>query len=210
MEKIVILGGGGHARVIADIIRKIGGFELIGYTDLHPKEDFVQTKYLGTDADLIKHFKNDETQLALGIGGVKPSLLRYELLETFIKMGYKFPPIVSPDAVYNSGFMPGEASVIFDGVVVNSGVKIGKAVIVNTNATIEHDCLLGNNVHIAPGATVCGEVNIGDNTTIGAGSIIIQNKNISSNVMIGAGSLVLHDIIEKGTYFGIPAKRAAR
>ena len=94
-----------------------------------------------------------------------------------------------------------------DGVIINSSSIIGDFSIINTKTSIDHDCKIGDYVHIAPGVTISGGVKIGNNTFIGAGATIIQYKKIGKNTIIGAGSVVVNDLIESGTYAGIPARK---
>jgi UDP-perosamine 4-acetyltransferase len=207
-EKIIVIGGGGHARVIITILKKLNEYDIIGYSDFSDNGTIEGINYIGSDEYVIENYADTDINLVMGLGTIKPDPSRLDLLTDFTKNGFKFPPIVSPGAMNNSSNSVGPGSVIFDGVVVNSGSTIGTAVILNTNSTIEHDCHIADNVHISPGATLSGNVTIGKNAMIGAGSTIIQGVSIGENILIGAGSLVLNDLYQAGTYFGIPAKKA--
>lgn len=207
MDRIVIIGGGGHAKVLISLLKKTA-FAIVGYSDKQNRGTILGIPYLGNDRilpDLIKEHKR--CQASIGVGKIDASVLRFDLQQKFAALGIEFPVIISPDAIVNEEVLLGEGTVVFDGVVVNSGSEIGRACILNTNSTVEHDCRLGDNVHIAPGATLSGGVTIGHNTMIGAGATVIQSVTICEGCLLGAGSTVVKNITTPGTYVGIPAQR---
>ena len=211
-DRIIIIGGGGHAKVIVSILKKLKErFEIVGYTDNEDRGSILGTTYLGSDDVLGPLCRQKKANNAvLGLGQVKEATTRQRIIAAVSGTGIQFPPIISPTAVINEDVLIGEGTVIMDGVVVNSGSRIGVFSILNTSASVDHDCAIGDYVHIAPGAVVCGGVTIGDFTTIGAGTSIIQYKSVSSHAVIGAGSVVLSDCPEPGTYAGRPARRISK
>ena len=208
-DRIIILGGGGHAKVIVSLLKKLGArFEIAGYTDKEDRGSILGTPYLGDDAIIESLYRQKEVRSAvLGVGQIKETAARQRIVSSLAGIGLQFPPIISPAAVINEDVLIGEGTVIMDGVVVNAGSRIGDFSILNTSASVDHDCAIGDYVHIAPGAVVCGGVTIGDFTTIGAGATIIQYKSVASHSLVGAGSVVLSDCQESGTYAGHPARR---
>src|SRR5271170_3135326 len=157
MEAIIVVGGGGHAKVVISILRKLKRHRILGYTDLNDHGTLVGVPYLGYDRELIALGAgpaNVNAVLALGQLGLGKS--RYELWTRLQSPALSFPLVVSPDATVNEEISGGEGAVVMDGAVVNSGASIGRGAIVNTNSTIEHDVVLADWVHVAPGATVCG------------------------------------------------------
>ena len=208
-EEIVLVGGGGHAKVIISIIKKMNDFRIIGYTDPDNRGHMLGAEYLGGD-DLLRQVTRDHPSAiaVIGIGMIKNSdaRKRKQLFDLAGSLGLKLSPIISPDAVINESVKIGDGTVVMDGVVVNSGSAIGSGVILNTNCSVDHDCKISSFVHIAPGATLSGGVTVGENALIGAGSTVIEYKSIADNVIIGAGSVVVEDIQEPGTYFGNPAR----
>ncbi len=207
MDKIIVIGGGGHAKVVISILRKLKRYEIIGYTDNENKNLILKVPYIGTDNVLLNYFKNHEVNNAvLGLGQLKSSELRKSISEKVISIGYDFPSIISPDAIINENVKIGSGTVIMDGVIINIGTRIEKFCIINTKVSIDHDCLIGNFTHIAPGVTLSGCVEIGDNVLIGTGVNVIQYKKIVDNSMIGAGATIIESIVRPGTYVGNPAK----
>ncbi len=207
-KSILIIGGGGHAKVLISVIRKLKIFRIVGYTDLIPRGEILGVKYLGDDSILKKVKQGDIANCAaLGIGKTEKQNCRKKILSNLKKLKFEIPPIISPDATVNEDVLIGNATVVFDGVVVNSGSQIGEAAILNTNSTVEHDCSIGNYSHIAPGVTLSGGVYVGNDSFIGAGSTVINGKKIADNCVIGAGSVVIRDCSSSGTYVGNPSRR---
>lgn len=188
MDKIVVIGGGGHAKVVISIIKKTHSYNILGYSDIEDKGKLLGICYFGNDDELSA--MDNKHKLVLGIGQIRNLESRRKIVETFLKSGFKFETIISTDAIVNEEVAVDDGTIIMDGVVINSGTSIGKYSIINTKVTVDHDCRIGDFVHIAPGCTVCGEVIIGDNTFIGAGSIITNGAEIGNDQFIKAHSLV--------------------
>lgn len=205
-EKLVIIGGGGHAKVLINSIKKAQFFDIVGYVDNQNFGDILGAKYLGDDNWLENNAKSIK-YAALGIGQVNITEMRFEIVNRIKEKGYKFPNIISPDAIINEEVIIGEGVQVFDGVVINSSTVIDSFSIINTNATIEHDCKVGKFCHIATGAVLSGGVEIEDFTMIGSNAVIVQYKKITSNTLIGSGGVVISDILEPGVYVGNPVRK---
>lgn len=208
MESIVIIGGGGHAKVLINVLKKNSDFNIIGYTDNNNCGEILGIKYLGDDKALDKLIKNGLCKnAALGIGQIDLNSKRPAILKDIIRLGFELPAIVSKNSVINEDIIIDEGTVVFDGVVINSGTKIGRFSIINTGVIIDHDCEIGDHTHIATGAVLSGGVKVGNYCMIGSGATIIQYNEIKEHCMVGAGSVVINDCLESGVYVGIPAKR---
>jgi sugar O-acyltransferase (sialic acid O-acetyltransferase NeuD family) len=207
MAKIIVIGGGGHAKVVISVLNKLKKFELLGYTDRVNNGRILGAKYLGNDSVLPAIKKKHPTcEAVIGVGNVKISDLREKIDHQLEKLKFKLPALVSPTAIVNRDVDVGEGTVIMDGVVIQPGTKIGACAIINTGALIDHDCSVGDYVHVAPGAVLCGGVQVGRGSLVGAGSTVIQYKKVGKDCLIGAGSTVIRDCLKPGTYFGLPAK----
>lgn len=204
---VVILGGGGHAKVLISVIQKLP-WTITGYVDPRDVGPVLGAPHLGGD-DVLPALlaRLPGCAAAMGVGKVDATGRRAHLQAAAEALGYGFPAFVSPDAVVNVEVELGAGTAIFDGAVVNAGVVTGPTCVVNTNATVEHDCRLGANVHVGPGATVSGGVSIGDHTFVGAGAVVIHGVRIARGCLIGAGAVVTDDLTEPGTYVGAPARR---
>lgn len=207
-EKIIIIGGGGHAKVLVSVIKKTGKYKILGYTDKKDNGEILGVKYIGVDGEIAELMqKHKGLNAALGVGCVRINRNREKLFLKFEKAGLKFPAVISPGATINEDVVIGAGSVVFDGCVINSGSRIGKCAIVNTGTVVEHDCVIGAFVHLASGCVISGGVRIGDSSFIGSGAVIRQYLEISKDCLVGAGSLVIGDLKSKGTYVGAPVRR---
>lgn len=207
MDKIVIIGGGGHAKLVISILKKINNYEIVGYTDVENKGEILGVRYIGNDSILKNLYKNGIENVVLGLGFIKSNKKRKNVLEEISNIDFHYPVIISNNAVINEDVTAGMGTVIMDGVVISSGTRIGNFCIISTKSSMGHDCIIKNHVHIAPGVTLSGGVEIGNNVLIGAGATIIQYKKVVDNTIIGAGSTVVEDINEPGLYVDIPARR---
>jgi sugar O-acyltransferase (sialic acid O-acetyltransferase NeuD family) len=204
---VVVIGGGGHAKVLISVIHKLP-WTIAGYVDPRDVGPLLGVLHAGGD-DVLPTLldRHPGCAAAMGVGKVDATDRRARIQAEAEALGYGFPTIISPSAVVNDEVELGAGTTIFDGAVVNAGVLTGPICVVNTNATVEHDCRLGTNVHIATGATVSGGVTIGDHTFVGAGVVVIHGVRIAEGCLIGAGAVVTDDISEPGTYVGAPARR---
>lgn len=200
-KDIIIIGAGGHAKVIADIIYKYGD-NLIGFLDdnlsLQGKKIYLDKKVIGTTKDIDKY---KEYYFVIGIGN---NSIRKKINN---ENNLKLYTAIHPSAIIAQDVKIGTGSVIMAGVVINPGTVIGKNCIINTCSSLDHDNLLEDYVHISPGAHLAGTVSVKEGTWICTGATIINNITIAQNNIIGAGSVVIKDINEEnGTYVGVPAK----
>ena len=207
MEKMVIIGGGGHAKVLISIIKKNKHFAIAGYVDNVDRNDILGIPYLGDDTRLKKIWDDGIRNASLGVGHPNLEMKRQEISNKVESMGFYFPPIISGTAVINEGVMIGEGSQVFDGVVINSGASIGRFCVINTHTTIEHDCIISDFCHLAPGVVLSGVVELGPFSMVGTGAVVNPSIKIAGHCMIGAGAVVAHDCTEPGTYSGIPARK---
>lgn len=204
---IVVVGGGGHAKVAIGVLKK-SGYCVIGYTDHRDHGNILTVPRLGEDdilTDLIR--REGRCSAVVGVGKVDTSDRRARLQADLTALGYECPAIISVTAIVNEDVSLGAGTMVLDGVVINSGTRIGMTCIINTHSTVEHDCTIGHDVHIAPGATISGGVRIGDHCMIGAGATIVQGVDVCDGCMVGAGATVVSDLSVAGTYVGTPAKR---
>lgn len=207
-NEIVVVGGGGHAKVVISVLRKLKLHRIVGYTDLTDNGTIMGVSYLGSDRELAALAAGPRKLTAvIALGQVGLGKRRYDLWSRLQSANLTFPSIVSPDAIVNEGVSGLEGVVVMDGAVINSGANVGRGAIVNTNSTVEHDVVLDDWVHVAPGATISGGVTVGRFSMIGAGATVIEGIKISAECMVGAGATVVRDLTEPGTYAGTPARR---
>lgn len=201
-KNVVIIGAGGHAKVIADIITKSND-NVIGFLDdnldIQNKTIYLNKTVLGTTKDIDKY---KEYYFIIGIGN---NNIRENIANNH---DLKWYTAIHPNAIIANEVSIEEGSVVMAGSIINTGTKIGKHCIINTKSSLDHDNMIEDYIHISPGATLAGTVHIKEKTWICAGATIINNITIAKNNIIGAGSVVIKDINEEnGTYVGVPARR---
>jgi len=199
-NKVIILGAGGHGRVIADIIISAGN-QVLGFLDDHVSGETSGFSVLGKLSDAFTYIKS--YSFVIGIGS---NQLRKQLAEAEI-YNVDWYTAIHPTAVIARDVFIGEGTVVMAGAIINSGARIGKHCIINTGAIIEHDNRIADFVHISPNATLSGAVSVGELTHIGAGATVRNNITITHDCVIGAGAVVIKDIIKSGTYVGVPVKK---
>ena len=206
-NRVLIIGGGGHAKVLIDSML-IGTVEVIGIVD----EDRSKAgKYvlgipvIGTE-DVLADFCPETVWLVNGLGSIELPEKRTELYLGMKKRGYSFLNIIHPAAIVSSDVTFGEGVQIMAGAVVQPGVHLSDNVILNTNSSVDHDCQVGCHSHIAPGVTLSGNIMIGEGVHIGTGTSVVQGVHIGSASVVGAGSLVLADVNPGETVYGSPAR----
>ena len=202
---IIILGGGGHAKVVIDSLLQRGR-EIFGFCCLERNaRSILGIECLGGD-EVVLEFGIEEVRLANGIGAVGSNHLRSAVYERLANEGYEFEKVLHPAAVVASDVQLEEGVQIMASAVVQPGTQIGFNSIINTKASDDHDCRLGRHVHVAPGATLCGNVTVGDESFNGAGATIIQGKTIGARSIVGAGAVVVEDVPPDVTIVGVPAR----
>lgn len=209
MSKLILVGGGGHSKVILNIIKRdYPDFLIEGYVANYPSENHplgIDLPYLGKD--LNDSFDPSKYLLVMAIGQVDTGKERQKLIEALLAKGYRFLSLISKRSVIARGVKVGQGTVIFDNVVVNVDSVIGSFCILNTGCIVEHDCRIGDFVHIGPGVVLSGGVNIGNNCFLGAGSVVKHYTNICGEVIVGAGGVVVKNIDQSGVFVGVPVKK---
>lgn len=198
MEKIIILGKGGHASSVVDAIENEGKYEIVGYI-VNEIDEIEDKKYsiIGRDEDLIKIYQNGIHNAAIGIGFLGKGVLRNKLYQTLKEIGYSLPIISDPTAVISKKANIQEGTFVGKGAIVNAGAEIGKMCIINTGAIVEHDCRIGEFSHIAVGAVLCGEVNVGKNTLVGANATVIQGRTVGDRCIVPAGKVIRKNVFNE-------------
>jgi sugar O-acyltransferase (sialic acid O-acetyltransferase NeuD family) len=196
---IVIIGGGGHGKVIIDAINCCGEFEISGILD--PRLP-VGSKVLGYpvlgDDEKLKELgfpgKDSERVAAIGVGSIGDNSIRAHLHAKAIGLGYCLPTITHPTAIISPFSEIGEGSHFLAGAIVNACATVGENCVINTSSIVEHDCEVGDNVFTGPGVVLCGSVTIGRDVFIGANSCITPGITVGDGAFISAHSLIKRDM----------------
>jgi UDP-N-acetylbacillosamine N-acetyltransferase len=205
--KIVIWGAGGHAMVVADILRCQGGFEIAGFLDdTNPGRHgqlFCGSTVLGGQEQLAILHEQGVTTMLLAIGDCAA---RLKLAAMVKAKGFALASAIHPRSIIAVGVAFGEGTVIAAGAIINPAVRIGDNVIVNTAASVDHECVIEDGAHISPGARLGGAVQVGRGAWIGIGATIIPKVKVGEGTVIGAGAVVLEDIPAHVVAVGVPVK----
>jgi len=202
-RRLLIIGAGGHGKVVADVASKINMYSDIAFLDDDTTIEAVGRYQCEGTVDKLK-MESKQTEVFVAIGN---AITRRKVMNFVEEEGFPIPTLIHPCAVLGEEVTVEYGTVVMAGAVINSGAKIGKGVIVNTSSSVDHDCAIDDFVHVAVGAHVAGTVHVGENSWIGAGAVLSNNITLTSDVVIGAGGVVIKDILKPGTYVGVPVKR---
>jgi sugar O-acyltransferase (sialic acid O-acetyltransferase NeuD family) len=204
--KTLIVGAGGQARIVCDILTYDRNIDVVGFTDNEfrdPDERIFGRPILGRHeniADIVAEHRILAAVVAIGDNAVRAE--RYERLRG---LGLKLLNAIHPSAVISPTATIGEGNVVSPGAFINTLAQIGNNCIINTGAIVEHEVTLGSHVHLASGVIVAGRVTVGDLTFIGAGSVVREYVTVGERVVVGAGSVVLGDLASDVMAAGAPA-----
>lgn len=205
---IIVLGSGGHAKVLIEAIRAREPDRRIVIIDDHPQS--AGRSVLGLTVSGTRDWlasNAPEASVALGIGDNEARLAH---LDWLVARGREVETVVHPTAIVGVTVEVGAGAFLAAGSIAIADAKIGRGAILNTGCSVDHDCVIGDGAHIAPGVRLCGNVRVGDRTLIGVGSAVRPKVTIGSDVVIGAGSAVVCDVPDGGTFAGCPARPLQR
>lgn len=202
---VFVYGGGGHAKVIIDILERMKRIRLAFVVDdMRGRAAARLCGYRiigGSDALLARRSRVKSGIVAIGDNGARARVAAW-----LLEHGFRAARAIHPAAAIASDVEIGDGTAIMAGAVINSGTRIGSHVIVNTGATVDHDCTIGDFAHIAPGCHLCGGVKVGAGTLLGVGTSVIPGVAIGTNAVIGAGSTVLQDVPDGARMAGSPCR----
>jgi sugar O-acyltransferase (sialic acid O-acetyltransferase NeuD family) len=210
MEKIVLVGAGGHCKVIIDLIKSAFEYDIVGITDsayAYGEEKLVLDVPIIGDDNILEELYNTGIKNAfVCVGALQNISTRDKIYNNLKAIGFNIPTLIHRAAMVSPYANIADGTCVMAGAIINPDAFIGENCIVNTGAVIEHDCIVQRNTHISPRACIAGGVKIGVNTHVGMGSSIIQGIHIGNNVIIGAGAVVIENIVDNVTTVGIPSK----
>lgn len=209
MQGMLLVGAGGHGRVVADLAETGGWRDIVFADDRWPEVTrALDWPVLGTIADLPRLIESYPNAMStIGDNG-----LRLQTHRSLLQLGFTVPTLLHPTAVISNYAVLGEGTVAMANVVVNAGAQIGQCVILNTACTVDHDCLISEGAHISPGAHLAGDVAVGRLSWIGIGASVRGGVEIGNGATVGAGAAVVTNVPDAAVFVGVPAaaKKAAR
>ena len=205
-RRLVILGAGGHAKVCADMARRLN-FDIAGVLDNNSRKhgtQLLRSTVIGDD-HVLRDFDPKDIYLVNGIGSVGIAKARRAAFQKHRDAGFEFVTLCHPSAIIGDGVTLGEGAQVMAGVVLQTDVRAGDNCIINSGAVVEHDCDIGNHAHIGPAAALSGNVRVGNESMVGVGACIMQGITIGHRCVVGAGAVVIRPVFDGTTVVGSPA-----
>lgn len=208
-QRIVVIGAGGHARVVIDAARA-AGHQVVGIfaRDAQTGAEVLGCPVLGRDDEAEKILGRmtgqvDSAVVAIGDNHVRATVVS-RLSEAMPQVA--FATVVHPSAIISPTARIGDGAVVLAGAVVGVGASVGRHCIINTMASVDHDNQIEDFASVAPGAVLGGTVRVGTRTAVCLGARVIQGISIGSDAVIGAGATVVRDISDRVVVMGTPAR----
>lgn len=200
---LLIIGGGGHGRVVAEAAAHAGRYKKIALVDPRTPAKNIANAFLYISSENDIGASPQDWYFIVAVGD---PLLRERLYDQYVARGFMSVPIIHPYASVSPSAEVSEGVVVFAGAVIATLAQIKTGVIVNHGAIIEHDCRVEAFAHIAPGAVLAGQAEIGAGAFLGANASVRHGKKIAPRSVIGNGAAVVDDIGRPGVYGGVPAR----
>jgi UDP-perosamine 4-acetyltransferase len=208
-RSVIVIGAGGHARVVADALL-CAGANVLGFTDADTTlwgRAVIGLPVLGGDEVLARHDAGTVALVnGLGMIDARSATLRRRVQEGLSSQGWTFTAVRHPSAIVSPRARLASDVQVLAGAVIQTGASVGAGTIINTRAVIEHDANLGDWSHVAPGAVICGDVRIGCATHVGAGATVRQGLCVGARCVIGIGAAVVSDQSDDACAVGVPAR----
>jgi len=207
VKRILVVGAGGQAREVIDVIEALGKARVHVVAEGLPESDSLSS--LGYDVvgglDALTAHAGWSFVVAIGDGRA-----RSRLSAEAEAAGCHPITLVHPSASVASRAQLGPGCVLLPGARVTSDAWLGEHVHVNLNATIAHDCSVGSFSSISPGAHLSGGVRTGRNVFVGTGAVVKERLELGDDVIVGAGAVVLRDVPPSTMVVGVPAHPRGR
>jgi UDP-perosamine 4-acetyltransferase len=204
LPSLVLVGAGGHAKVVIEVARAQGRFAIVGVVDPRPPADRVLgVPVLGGDEALPRLRAEGVAWAFVALGG---NAARERIGGALRAAGFRLATLVHPGAEVMPSARVGEGVVAMPRVVVGAEARVEDLAILNTGAVVEHDNLIGAAAHVAPGVALAGNVRVGARALVGVGSAVRPGVSIGADAVVGAGSAVVADVPAGATVGGAPAR----
>lgn len=211
MKPVVILGAGGHGRVVAEALRS-SGREVAAFLDRERERwgsELDGTRVAGGD-DKLADYPAARFDCAVGVGGLKDTRRRRAVHEFAASRGAALPPVVAASALVSPSARLGAGAQVLTHAVVHPGASVGEGAVVNTAAVVEHDCVVGAHGFVGPGAILCGGASLGEGAFVGAGAVVLPGVSVGAGALVAAGAVVRADVPAGAKELGRRARPGGR
>lgn len=206
MTDILIVGAGGHARVVADLVRLSGTYRICGFLDDNAPERRGSAYEASTILGGIEALPELRGQVAHAVIAIGDNDARLGVAEQLAAHGYSLATLIHPTATVAASAVIGPGTVIMAGAIINAATVIGGNVIINTAATVDHDCRIADGAHIGPGTHLGGHITVGRAALLGVGCAVKPGISIGAGAVVGVGAAVVSDVEPRRTVAGVPAR----
>jgi UDP-perosamine 4-acetyltransferase len=208
LPAVVVLGAGGHAKVVVELIRAQGRYDVVGCTDPAPERgDVVGAPILGSDDILPDLYAQGVRHCFVALGD---NQLRMKVARRVASLGFELINAISPNAIVSPTARLGHGVAVMAGAVINAATVVEDLAIINTHSVVDHDCQIGEAAHVAPRAALAGGVRIGPLAFVGAGATIVPGVSVGESSIIGAGATVISNLGPNLVAVGVPARSVRR
>lgn len=208
MKRVVILGAGGHALVVIDILRYSTDVQIVGCIadGADSLTDVAGVPLLGS-MDRLESLHREGLAVAMGVGGWTDTVGRRRIHERAASAGVEIISAIHPGAHVSPSAKVDPGCVIFAGAVVNPGASLGRNVVVATNSSIDHETTIGDHTLISAGVTIGANCRIDSDCLVAIGATVASRITIGRNSLVGAGAVVVGDVAENASVIGVPARQ---
>lgn len=199
-QAVILYGGGGHAKMLIDLLRGGNTYRIAGILDdgMPAGSQIMGIPILGGGELLAELYASGVRQAVNGVGGVGQVSVRIKVFEKLAKAGFSFPVVVHPSAIVEPSASLAPGAQVFARAYVGGEARVGFGAIASTGCLISHDCLLEDYSIVSPGAILAGEVRIGKGALVGMGVTINLKVSIGEFAKIGNSATVKADIPDRG------------
>lgn len=195
-RSVLLIGGGGHARVVLDGLLAMGRY-CLGVT-ARTAPNLPDVLYIGDDEAAFERFPSG-LEAALGLGGTpnkgaSGTALRRKVYEDYIARGFHFPPIIGRGAIMAPDVELEDGAQVIAGAILQPNVRVGRNAMINTGACVDHDTVVCDHAMVGPGSVLCGGVEVGVGAYIGAGATVLQGIRIGPDAVVAAGAVATADL----------------
>jgi sugar O-acyltransferase (sialic acid O-acetyltransferase NeuD family) len=202
----ILIGAGGHGKVVLDILQCQGKHRVIGFLDADPSLHGTTVAGVPVIGGINQLVKLKAQKVRAAVIAIGDNRVRRQYAHEAADAGLELINAIHPAATIARSVTLGRNVVVAAGAVVCTEAQLGDSVIVNTSAIVDHECVVGEAVHIAPGAVLAGRVRVEPLAFIGMGAKVIQCLTIGAETVVGAGAVVRTDLPPRVTAVGVPAR----